>query len=408
MSANKSNIEFNEEEKVSNRNLNQNNSQIIKYSKDYIKKIENNKTIESNNSLRNLFKYNDVEKIKQKLKENLDSNLNSYILSTKSKEQKIVELLELTNQYESQITILNNQINLLTKNNKQMKDILKNMELNYNQKETDLMKEKELNKKNINIINELNQDKNICETKIKELVNIINQYSRQIEALTENLNYIKNEFFEYKEKNEKEKNKLNELNNMNNILNKEKEELNLIINKFNEENIKLKQDNKNLFEKFNLLENDYKLLKEKNIKIENLFEKEKNKYNTLINYINQDLKSLTEYFEYKINHILIKDEYNNNILNENKLSLNCFNNDEIKKINFEIFIKELINIFNSFKEKIDINNKNYNNAYIKEINDMNKLIKIKDDNINKLKEDVKKLLQDNIILIKELEKFSNV
>ena len=408
MSANKSNIEFNEEEKVSNRNLNQNNSQIIKYSKDYIKKIENNKTIESNNSLRNLFKYNDVEKIKQKLKENLDSNLNSYILSTKSKEQKIVELLELTNQYESQITILNNQINLLIKNNKQMKDILKNMELNYNQKETDLMKEKELNKKNINIINELNQDKNICETKIKELVNIINQYSGQIEALTENLNNIKNEFFEYKEKNEKEKNKLNELNNMNNILNKEKEELNLIINKFNEENIKLKQDNKNLFEKFNLLENDYKLLKEKNIKIENLFEKEKNKYNTLINYINQDLKSLTEYFEYKINHILIKDEYNNNILNENKLSLNCFNNDEIKKINFEIFIKELINIFNSFKEKIDLNNKNYNNVYIKEINDMNKLIKIKDDNINKLKEDVKKLLQDNIILIKELEKFSNV
>ena len=400
MSANKSNIEFNEEEKVSNRNLNQNNSQIIKYSKDYIKKIENNKTIESNNSLRNLFKYNDVEKIKQKLKENLDSNLNSYILSTKSKEQKIVELLELTNQYESQITILNNQINLLTKNNKQMKDILKNMELNYNQKETDLMKEKELNKKNINIINELNQDKNICETKIKELVNIINQYSGQIEALTENLNNIKNEFFEYKEKNEKEKNKLNELNNMNNILNKEKEELNLIINKFNEENIKLKQDNKNLFEKFNLLENDYKLLKEKNIKIENLFEKEKNKYNTLINYINQDLKSLTEYFEFKINHILIKDEYNNNILNENKLSLNCFNNDEIKKINFEIFIKELINIFNSFKEKIDINNKNKNSAYIKEINDMNKLIKIKDDNINKLKEDVKKLLQDNIILIK--------
>ena len=408
MSANKSNIEFNEEEKVSNRNLNQNDSQIIKYSKDYIKKIENNKTIESNNSLRNLFKQNDVEKIKQKLKENLDSNLNSYILSTKSKEQKIVELLELTNQYESQITILNNQINLLTKNNKQMKDILKNMELNYNQKETDLMNEKELNKKNINIINELNQDKNICETKIKELVNIINQYSGQIEALTENLNNIKNEFFEYKEKNEKEKNKLNELNNMNNILNKEKEELNLIINKINEENIKLKQDNKNLFEKFNLLENDYKLLKEKNIKIENLFEKEKNKYNTLINYINQDLKSLKEYFEYKINHILIKDEYNNNILNENKLSLNCFNNDEIKKINFEIFIKELINIFNSFKEKIDINNKNYNNVYIKEINDMNKLIKIKDDNINKLKEDVKKLLQDNIILIKELEKFSNV
>ena len=115
MSANKSNIEFNEEEKVS-INLNQNNS-LTKIQKQKIN-ILNNKTIESNNSLKNLFKENDVEKIKQKLKENLDLNLNSYISSTKSKEQKILELLELTNQYESQITTLNDQINLLTKNNK--------------------------------------------------------------------------------------------------------------------------------------------------------------------------------------------------------------------------------------------------------------------------------------------------
>jgi hypothetical protein len=35
---------------------------------------------------------------------------------------------------------------------------------------------------------------------------------------------------------------------------------------------------------------------------------------------------------------------------------------------------------------------------------MNKLIKIKDDNIIKLKEDIKKLVEDNIKLIKELEK----
>ena len=137
MSANKSILEFNEEEKV-DINLNQNNSQIIKYSKDLEKKLnkqdiktENNKTVESQKFVNNLFKQNDIEKIKQKLKENLDSNLNSYILSTKSKEQKIVELLEIINQYESQITSLNNQIILLTKNNKQMKEILKNIEFNY-------------------------------------------------------------------------------------------------------------------------------------------------------------------------------------------------------------------------------------------------------------------------------------
>ena len=213
MSANKSILEFNEEEKI-DINLNQNNSQIIKYSKDLEKKLnkqdiktENNKTVESQKLVNNLFKQNDIEKIKQKLKENLDSNLNSYILSTKSKEQKIVELLEIINQYESQITSLNNQIILLTKNNKQMKDILKNIEFNYKQSESELINQKELNKKNINIMNELNQDKIICENKIKELVNIINQYSGQIEALTENLNNIKNEFFLYKKENEKEKNR---------------------------------------------------------------------------------------------------------------------------------------------------------------------------------------------------------
>ena len=173
MSANKTNIkESNEEEKVA-INLKQNNSKI-------------------------LFKQNDVESIKQKLKENLDSNLNSYILSTKSKEQKILELLELINQYETQISSLNNQITLLTNNNKQTKEILKNMETNYNQVETDLINEKETNKNNINIINELNKDKMICEKKIKELVNIINQYTGQIEALTENLNNLKDEFFLYK------------------------------------------------------------------------------------------------------------------------------------------------------------------------------------------------------------------
>ena len=420
MSANKSTLEFNEEEKV-DINLNQNNSQIIKYSKDLEKKLnkqdiktENNKTVESQKFVNNLFKQNDIEKIKQKLKENLDSNLNSYILSTKSKEQKIVELLEIINQYESQITSLNNQIILLTKNNKQMKEILKNIEFNYKQSESELINEKELNKNNINIMNELNQDKIICENKIKELVNIINQYSGQIEALTENLNNIKNEFFSYKKEKEKEQNKLNELNNINTLLNQEKDELNLINDKLNEDNIKLKQDNKNLFEKFNELENDYKILKEQKLKMENSLEKEKNKYTSLINYINQDLNSLTEYFENKINQLSINGVHNNMELNENRLSLNCFNNNEFKNINFEIFIKALINGFNSFKEKMNMHNENINNTYTKEIIklkeknfDMNKLLKIKDENIIKLKEDIKKLLQDNIKLINELRKFSN-
>ena len=197
MSAKKEGIkEFKEEEKV-DINPEKNKSQIIRYSKDYIKNLrfenikkENKSQIKLEKKEKNIFIQNnpDIESIKQKLKENLDVNLNSYIISTKAKEQKILELLEIINQYESQIASLNNQIMILTKSNKQMKEILQKMEINYNQNQMELITEKEINKKNSIYMTNLNKEKNICEKKIKELVNIINQYSSQIEALTETLN----------------------------------------------------------------------------------------------------------------------------------------------------------------------------------------------------------------------------
>ena len=415
MSAKKINyIEFNEEEKVNN-NKKQNNSQIIRYSKDFMKQNikEKNKINELNHkkekvnsySLKNLFDKSEIEIIKEKLKENLDSNLTSYIISTKSKEQKIIELLELINQYESQIASLNNQIILLTNNNKQMKENLKNTELNYSQTKNDLIKQKEINEKNNTNITNLQKDKNICEKKMKELVNIINQYSFQIEALTETLNNIKQEFTLFKKQNENDKIKIKELTDINNLIKKEKDELNIINKQLNEENTILKQDKENLSEKNILLENNNEILNEEKNILEKNIEKEKDKLNNLINDINQDLSSLTDYFENKINSIINKDINNISILNENKLTLNCFqnieDNNEIKKINFELFIKAIIKGFNSFKEKM--NNKNS----MENTDNINKLLKIKDENIIKLKEDIKKLIQDNIKLIKELQKVPN-
>ena len=49
--------------------------------------------------------------------------------------------------------------------------------------------------------------------------------------------------------------------------------------------------------------------------------------------------------------------------------------------------------------------KNKNN--IEKTDNINKLLKIKDENIIKLKEDIKKLIQDNIKLIKELQRVPN-
>jgi len=415
MSAKKiSDIEFNKEEKINN-NKKQNNSQIKRYSKDFMKQNikEENKINELNHkkekvnsySFKNLFDKSEIEIIKEKLKENLDSNLTSYIISTKSREQKIIELLELINQYESQIASLNNQIIFLTNNNKQMKENLKNTELNYTQTKNELIKQKEINEKNNTNITVLQKDKNICEKKMKELVNIINQYSFQIEALTETLNNIKQEFTLFKKQNENDKIKIKELTDINILIKKEKDELNIINKQLNEENTILKQDKENLSEKNILLENNNEILNEEKNILEKNLEKEKNKLNNLINDINQDLSSLTDYFENKINSIINKDINNISILNENKLTLNCFqnieDNNEIKKINFELFIKAIIKGFNSFKEKM--NNKNN----MENTDNINKLLKIKDENIIKLKEDIKKLIQDNIKLIKELQKVPN-
>ena len=455
MSAKKVDIGFNEEEKVNinHENHEKNNSQIIRYSKNFVKNLRfENINKESNRQKNSYEKNNDIETIKQKLKENLDNNLTSYILSTKAKEQKIMELLEIINQYESQITSLNNQIKLLTTNNKQLKEILQKIEFSYDQNKKELNTEKEINKKNSIYTNNLLQEKKICEKKIEELVNIINQYSVQIQALTETLNNLKQEFFEYKENNESDKNKLKELNNINNLLNKEKNQINEKYNLIKEDFIKLKQTKENLEKNFNVLEQENKVIKDQKEKFENFWEKEKNKNVILIDYINQDLKSLEEYFDNKFNSLL--ENKNNNTICENKLALNCFqnieNNSEIKNINFEMFIKAIIKGINSIKEKM---NKDYENnlglinkekKYIQEINElkekiinkekliknsnnlnnnkinenlkndikikeaqlenMNKLIKIKDDNIIKLKEDIKKLVEDNIKLIKELEK----
>ena len=459
MSAKKVVNNYKEEEKV-HINQEKNNSQIIRYSKDFIKNL-NLKNIKKENSKQNENEMkqmkctnntNNINEIKQKLKENLDSNLNSYILSTKAKEQKILELLEIINQYESQILSLNNQIMLLTNNNKQMKEILRKMEFNYERNKLDLVTEREKNKNNNIQMNNLYEDKNICEKKIEELVNIINQYSGQIEALTETLNNIKNEFFVYKKQNELDKNKLIELNDINNILTKEKEIINDNYNILNKEFEIIKQEKENLDNICNKLNEEKKILNEQKEKMESLYEKEKDKSISLIDYINQDLKSLIDYFDNKFNSTLNKQN-----IKENKLILNCFQNigenTELKKINFDIFIKALINGINSIIEKSNKDNENYQELinkekkYIKEISElkekiinnekimnnynsnnhliierkydnlkkemkikeiqienMNKLIKIKDENIIKLKDDIKNLLEDNVNLIKKLEK----
>ena len=442
--------------------------------------------IDNKNKFKN--NINKEEKKEKYEKENLEKSLNSYIMANKSKEQKILELLEIVNQYETQISALNKQIISLTNSNKQMKDIIKNMEFGYEQTKVNLMTEKEINKNNNTYMTNLYQDKIISEQKIKELINIINQYSGQTEELTKTLNNLKNENINYKKENDEFKNKIFELNEKNNSLENNRVTIQNEIKKLNEEISKLKEDNKKLCEIQYSTEDKMKKNIEEYEKIKLEIKKEENKNTFLINSINQDLESLSKYFDTKYN-LLFDEEKNENEINYNfnydkeiKLSLICFQNTDDKNINnkdinIQLLIKTLINGFNNSKEKIkELKNKNINindkisslinkeKEYIqqieklnkiiidkeqiikknnkdiielkKEINDkvqinnnlilekkievlnneiqlkeaqvgnINKLIKIKDDNIYKLKEDNKKLIQDNINLIKELRKYN--
>lgn len=246
--------------------------------------------------------------------ENLDKSLNPYIMANKSKEHKILELLEIINQYESQISSLNNQIISLTNRNKQMKEIIKNIEFDYEQTKVNLMTEKEVNKNNNKYLNDLYQDKIISEKKIKELIEIIKQYSNQTEELTKSLNHTKKENINVKKENEEYKNNNFKLNEKNNSLEYDNKILHNDFKKINEEILKLKEDNKKLIElQFNM-ENKMKTNLELNEKIKLQIKKEENKNSSLIQAINQDLNSLAKYFELKYDK-LFDEEKSNSIIN---------------------------------------------------------------------------------------------
>ena len=370
---------------------------------------------------------------KQELnKETKDESLNPYIASNKLKEKKILELLEIVNQYESQISSLNNQIVFLTNNNKQMKEIIKNIEFDFEQTKVNLMTEKEVNKNNNAYLTNLYQDKIISEQKIKELINIVNQYSSQIDMLKQTLNEIKNENIIYKKENEEYKNNINQINEKNLVLENDNK-------KFSEEISQLKEDNKKLCEIQYNTENKMKKNLTENENIKAQIKINENKYNNLIYTINQDLKSLSTYFETKYNTLLIENNEINDNQEEIKLSLLCFqncdeNNNKDIDINMQLLIKTLINGFNNSKNKIKdlkIKNNNINDKllsiinkekeYIKQIEQLNKSISDKEKLINKFNNEIIEFkkeknnsrqnnindINNNLILEKKIDMLNN-
>ena len=231
-------------QKSNNNNINKeeltnpikcNDSKLINLSneltdKEQLLSIENENNEEENKELNINSQQNGIDILKQRLKDdkynisksnnkqNLENTLNTYIIANKSKEQKILELLEIINQYEIQISKFNKQIISLTNSNKQMKNIIKTIEFDYEQTKINLMTERELNKNNNIYMNNLYQDKILTEERIKELINIINKYSTQTDSLTKTLNNLKNENINFKKENEEFQKNILELKEKNNVL----------------------------------------------------------------------------------------------------------------------------------------------------------------------------------------------
>ena len=427
--------------------------------------------------------------------QNLQNDLNSYISSNKSKDRRITDLLEIINQYETQITSLNNQIISLNNSNKQMKDLIINIEANLKQAKLDYLSEKEANKNNELKLKTLVKEKEISQQKISDLINVINQYSDELNSLTvllnklkiENENLIKNKNTMQSEINEY-KNNFENLENNYNLLKEENE-------KIVENDKKLRDDNQKLCGIQIKTDEKVKNIFSENEQMKIEFKKNELKYQNLIQNYNQDFQALALYIDTKFNNLLFNNNQDSNINDNNdtnetepKLSLLFFQNCEdednhLKEINIELLIKSVLNGFNNSKEKIrelayknkiisekfesnekenkfkekiinELNDKerdyqfklkqyenklkikddeiaqiknnlnnienNENNKKFEEkidklnneikIKDMQicnytKLIKVRDENINELDANNKKLILDNVNLIKELKKF---
>ena len=315
------NIIYNDEELNNNQNkenITKTTLQMSEELSDNLKtmNLDNQNNEEEKQKLKPFNPQKDIKILKEKYKENneneckvnnekedLERNLKSYMIANKSKEDKILDLLEIINQYEIQISLLNKQIINLTNSNKQMKGIIKNIEYGYEQTKVNLMTEKEVNKNNNTYLNNLYQDKILSEERIKELINIINQYSAEIDSITNTLNILKNENLKYKKENEEYKNNVLKLTEKTNTL---EYDMNTIKNenaKLYEEVCRLKEDNEKLCKLQYNTENKGKELIDENENLKIQIKNEENKNISLIKSINQDLESLAKYFDMKYNNL---------------------------------------------------------------------------------------------------------
>ena len=255
-----------------------------------------------------------------------------------SKDKKIKELIDIVTQYEEQITILNNQVITLTKNNKELKGAIIDMSTTYDK----ACKEEKQAKETIS--NDLQCTKEKYELKIKELINIINQYSEEIEKINNELRITQNNYYALNEEFQKQGKFLNEVTNEIKILNQENEQYKSQMQEMNQRLIDYDKEVYELQRQMNLYINDISQL-DKEIQQKDI------QHSKFVSKVNKDIERITTLIsnsEGNVNELSKEIIYDNliKVINQEKKTMleklqNEIQENKKTKEEYESTIKEL-------------------------------------------------------------------
>ena len=322
-----------------------------------------------------------------------------------SKDKSISELNEVIKNYLSELINLKKCLSIKEEKLQEIMTQFNSIKSNCNTISAALNSKEENQKKNEIELKKAINDKMKIESKIKELIALINEYMKQLDDLNEkcaNLerekSNLKLEISNLTEENKKLYNEnvdySNELKNIKETIDKCEE----MANKYGQNNNELKNENDNLNNqllenkqridslldennKLNLLINDYKAKKtklENDLTMSLQYQKQaSNKHGTeiqdIISYCNENIEKISNWIDSTFNNINTN-EVNNN--NNNQLTLNSSLILGQYNINFEPIKNKLLNAQEKIKKEMNILKKNQQDKTNLNLNEKNKYLNI--------------------------------
>ena len=290
-----------------------------------------------------------------------------------SKDKAISELNEIIKEYQSELISQKKSLSLKDEKFQEMMVQFNSIKSNCNTISAALNSKEENQKKNEIELRKAINDKLKIESKIKELISVVNEYMKQLDELNEKCSNLERENNNLKLINSNLVNENKKLFNNNNDYSNELKNIKETIdkyedmsNKYVEQNKDMKLENENLNNqllenkqridglldennKLNLIINEFKIKKSK---IENDLamtiqyqkkakDKHENDIQEIVTYCNDKINKLIKWIDNSFGANANND--NNNLNNNNEISLNTSFSNSQYNINFDLLKKKLNN-----------------------------------------------------------------